>query len=420
MKATRTHSVTGAVLFAAVALIPAAPSPASAQTRHVYRLTTLGLVDPPIYTALGANPCAGPINILVNAAINMAIGACTPVTEGMANPCNFEFNIVAVFDPLVQTAGANSAAIVPCMSGGQPCELQFAVLSECTRQSSGGPVNCNGAPSTVISSTYSNGGSTATCLGGLPGTFGPNNSGAATNPMLVPATGNASNNCGVSGELDLTLELGDGLITIPLKGAQLAARYSGNPATGLTTGLARGFLSETDADDIIIDVDQSGITIKAPLSELLPGGTNNCRTAVNGEDDRDRNPPDSMDGERGWWFYLSFAATEVTAPEFPTPTATAPEATPTATPAPPTDTPIPTDTPTFTPAPTDTPSTVSCPGDCNGDGVVPINEVVAAANVYLETAPVTTCAAADRDNSARVEINEVVQAAQSYQFDCPH
>jgi hypothetical protein len=431
MNATRFRSVTAALLGVAVAFGAVAPSSVSAQTRRVYRLTQIGLVDPQIFTPVGSNPCSGPLNILVNAVINMTLAACDPVTEGMMHPCTFDFNVLAVFDPFVTTPAGNPP--VACMSGGQACELQFGVVSECSRQVANGPVSCNGDANTLVSTTYSNGNATATCLGGHPGTFGPGNSGGPTAPALVPVTGNASSNCGVSGVLNLTLALGDGLITIPLKGAQLGARYvSGNPST-LTTGLARGFLSETDADNIIIDVDQNGITINAPLSELLPGGTNNCLTAMptpTPRDDRDRNPPGSLDGERGWWFYLSFTATEVTAPELVVPT---PASTPTATSPPPTDTPVPTDTPlptdtpiptdtplpTSTPIPTDTPPGAACPGDCNGNNTVPINEVQLTANVYLGLANLSACPAADTNNSNTVTIGEVVQASRSFQFDCP-
>jgi hypothetical protein len=407
-------SATIAILIAVLAL-SAATTPARAQSRRAFRVTTLGLADPPIFTAFGAAPCAGPLNTVVNGLINQSLTACK---DDVADPCVLEFNIVAVFDPLVQTAGANPAGIVPCTSNGSPCGLDFAVLDECTRTGgTAGPVTCTSDSSAVLSTTYSNGGSSATCLAGLPGTFGPNNNGV--NASLVATTGNSTNNCGVSGLIELTLRLGDGLITIPLKGAQLAARYNGNPATGLTTGLARGFLSEADADQIIINVEFGSTMLNAPLSQLLPGGTGNCRTAATGQDDRDRNPPGSLDGERGWWFYLTFAAAQqITVPEFPTPTATetmAPADTPTPTPPPPTDTPVPTNTA----VPTNTPMTASCPGDCNGDGRVPINEVQLAANVYLDTATFSACPAADRNGSSSVEINEVVLAARSFQFDCP-
>jgi len=262
----------------------------------------------------------------------------------------------------------------------------------------------------------------------------------------VPVTGTATNNCAVSGEIELDLNIGDGVFQIPLKGTQLAARYNGNPATTLTNGLARGFLSEAAADNIMIDLELStaagdpiNLSLHQPLSYMLAGGTNNCKTAQTGVDDRDRNPPGDPNGERGWWFYLGFQATLATVPEFPTPTATAsmpagdtPTATPTATP-PATSTPSSTNTPVFTntplptntpPAPptstpTNTPVQASCPGDCDGDGMVPINEVQRVANIYLETQALSLCTRADRNNDGMVAINEVVLASNAYQFDCP-
>jgi hypothetical protein len=41
-------------------------------------------------------------------------------------------------------------------------------------------------------------------------------------------------------------------IPIPLQDVQVGATYVGNPATQLTNGLMRGFISETDADNTIL------------------------------------------------------------------------------------------------------------------------------------------------------------------------
>ena len=78
--------------------------------------------------------------------------------------------------------------------------------------------------------------------------------------------------------------------------------YVGSPATGLVNGLIRGFVSETDADAIILP-DTIDFVGGLPLSAVLPGGTGNC----NGGDDRDVGPG----GESGWYFYLNFTADPV-------------------------------------------------------------------------------------------------------------
>ena len=48
-------------------------------------------------------------------------------------------------------------------------------------------------------------------------------------------------------------------------------------------------------------------------------------------------------------------------------------------------------------------------GDCNGNGVVRVDELVKAVNIALGTADVSLCAAADR-NGDGVKIDELVRA----------
>jgi hypothetical protein len=94
-----------------------------------------------------------------------------------------------------------------------------------------------------------------------------------------------------------------GAITLPLEGFQLAATYSGNPATGLTNGLAMGFLSESTAQSTMVDLGALGTV---PIASLLAGGQGGCSGS---EDDRDNGP----DGHTsGWWIYFNFTAHVVT------------------------------------------------------------------------------------------------------------
>ncbi|HEU5055256.1 MAG TPA: hypothetical protein VFU21_01970, partial [Kofleriaceae bacterium] len=79
-----------------------------------------------------------------------------------------------------------------------------------------------------------------------------------------------------------------------------AATYDGDPATRLTNGVLRGFLSEAHADATTVDAPLVG---EVPLSSLLPGGTDNCAE----HDDRDED----SGGAAGWYVYLSFTAVEV-------------------------------------------------------------------------------------------------------------
>jgi len=62
----------------------------------------------------------------------------------------------------------------------------------------------------------------------------------------------------------------------------------------------------------------------------------------------------------------------------------------------------PTPTPTATPAP-------ACAGDCNGDGVVAINELILGVNIALG-APVAGCPAIDANGDGAVAINELIAA----------
>jgi hypothetical protein len=55
-----------------------------------------------------------------------------------------------------------------------------------------------------------------------------------------------------------------------------------------------------------------------------------------------------------------------------------------------------------------------CVADCNSDGQVLINEIVAGVNIFLETANLSTCRNADQNGDGVVLINEVVAAVNSF------
>ena len=246
---------------------------AEAQERRAFRVSSLQIIDPHVMIdAFGTGSCSditnppGLLTINVNGLVQEFLDECEPVEEGMAEPCVSDFNLVTVFEPLDQTPGAGGS-LAECMSGGNPCTLQVGLAEGCTRN--GDSVVCDGALSNATMTTYSNGGAGAVCIDGLPGTTGPGNAGNYT-----PGVGPTDGPCGVSGQIDLTLELGtDLVITIPLRSLQLGAGYDGDPATGLINGLARGFVSEEAADAIKLDLgDLSGGLIRARHSatRLVP------------------------------------------------------------------------------------------------------------------------------------------------------
>lgn len=120
------------------------------------------------------------------------------------------------------------------------------------------------------------------CLGPLPGTTS-----GYTPP--VPAPGG---NCFATTVIDTTFAFGT--LSVPLWDTALAAPW---PATTGSTsgGLMRGFLRESDADQITVDLGTGPVT----LSSVLPGGTGSCATGVTNGIDSDRNEP-------GWWMYLEY------------------------------------------------------------------------------------------------------------------
>ena len=53
---------------------------------------------------------------------------------------------------------------------------------------------------------------------------------------------------------------------------------------------------------------------------------------------------------------------------------------------------------------------VTCPGDCNGDNMVAINELITCVNIALGSSPVSVCPACDPNNDGIVVINELISA----------
>ncbi len=65
------------------------------------------------------------------------------------------------------------------------------------------------------------------------------------------------------------------------------------------------------------------------------------------------------------------------------------------------------------------PVAATCAGDCNGDGMVGINELVLAVNIALGTADIAACTAADGDHDEMVSINELIRAVNNALLGCP-
>ncbi len=103
---------------------------------------------------------------------------------------------------------------------------------------------------------------------------------------------------------------------------------------------------------------------------------------------------------------LSHFAGRFTTPGTPTAIATA------------TDTATPTDTATATATASPTATLDGCPGDCDGDGMVAINELITGVRIALGLQPVATCAAMDTNGTGTVTVAELIQAVRAALEGC--
>lgn len=89
-----------------------------------------------------------------------------------------------------------------------------------------------------------------------------------------------------------------------------------------------------------------------------------------------------------------------------------------------TDTPTPTASATSSPPPTPsvsptvTATSVPCVGDCNGDGMVTVDELLTVANIELGNEPVSACRAGDCDQNQVITLDEVVAAVDDALSGC--
>lgn len=60
-----------------------------------------------------------------------------------------------------------------------------------------------------------------------------------------------------------------------------------------------------------------------------------------------------------------------------------------------------------------------CPGDCDGDGVVTVSELIRAVNIALGALPLSDCPSLDTDHDGRVTIGELIAAVNNALSNCP-
>jgi hypothetical protein len=61
----------------------------------------------------------------------------------------------------------------------------------------------------------------------------------------------------------------------------------------------------------------------------------------------------------------------------------------------------------------------TCVGDCNGDGVVLVNEIITGVNIALDAAPISACPSFDVNGDGKVTINELIVAVNNALNGCP-
>jgi hypothetical protein len=61
----------------------------------------------------------------------------------------------------------------------------------------------------------------------------------------------------------------------------------------------------------------------------------------------------------------------------------------------------------------------SCAGDCSGDGLVTLDELVTAVTIALGTAPASHCPAGDANGDAAVTVEELLPAVRHALDGCP-
>jgi len=242
-----------------------------------FRVDSVALRDPHVYVSFGscvdATDPPGLGGLSANGLISNQLNA-----DGDSDGF-LDFSLLAIFRPLRQ----------PPLSG-----VTLDILpADCTP-----PVGmevCSPGADSPQSTTYANQ-SAGTCLTPLAGTVGMNNS-----VPYTPAISSPGAPC--FNTTPVTISFPFGVFTVPLQDVRAGATYVGTPATQLTNGLLTGFLSQSDADAIVVPPDVL-IIGGHTLSSFLPGGTGSCATHTA----KDTGPM----GQQGWYFYLNFSAHQVT------------------------------------------------------------------------------------------------------------
>jgi hypothetical protein len=224
-----------------------------------------------------------------------------------------DLSFMLVYDPLDQTDGGGGLLTVT------------EGLCDVTD-----PTTC--VPDPAASNTETTSYSTqaaGTCMSPITGTLGPR-----PYPDGITVEPNSpSGSCFVSDPTQFTITLEfelDGsveTVSIPMQQAQLAGEWGGDPATSITNGLLRGFLTmqEGDQQNFTFNIDLIGDVNFNLGRDLLPdggnahgcggvartfptGGTSGSNAHCAGGDSRDLRDGGSGASYTncGWWFYINY------------------------------------------------------------------------------------------------------------------
>ena len=219
------------------------------------------LVDPNIFTLL-IGVIYGNITIPFNDKIELQL------TEDNNKDGDIDLTIISQFNTDQPSYITSHSLNVSAIDGTCP----FPLFSEACE--------INTSPQNSVATTFSE---TEDCLGPLKNTT----SGYTPAPNISNAPCFAT--------LPLTSSLNFGGVDINFQDFQQAARYPGD--LKLDNGLFKGFISETEAQNIVFPAETPVIGGQS-LASLLPGGLGSCSNA----DDRDI----FTDGKTsGWWFYFN-------------------------------------------------------------------------------------------------------------------
>jgi hypothetical protein len=66
-----------------------------------------------------------------------------------------------------------------------------------------------------------------------------------------------------------------------------------------------------------------------------------------------------------------------------------------------------------------TTTTMTCVGDCSGDGMVTVDELLTMVNIALGNAPISECPAGDANNDMQITVDEILTAVNNALNGCP-